>query len=395
MPKLASFATPIIILLMTITCGNRNEEVLKTYPEGEKQEVTVFTGRGQDRQQVSKTGYYSDGTVSFEEQYKDGEVVSYRAWWPEGERPTPIVLAAFREGIRESLATAGSTKRPKWAADLERPIDLNRASEEELQVLKGIGPVLAKRIIDYRNKHGDFQTIGELTMVKGIGPKLLMRWELFITVSPDTEAQGAVREMNDREVTGETGYGSDGARQLSAGEIRTIKHELADYRGEPAAPEEVILMETSAGIIKLRLFTDVAPGHSDNFKRLANSGFYDSTTFHRVIPGFMIQGGDINSRSSDRTTHGTGGPGYMIDAEFNPRPHVKGTLAMARVGQDPNSAGSQFYIALGRLNRLDNQYTVFGQVTEGLEVVDAIAAAPTDNRDNPINPQRILKVRVE
>ncbi|MCK4579574.1 MAG: peptidylprolyl isomerase [Candidatus Marinimicrobia bacterium] len=153
-------------------------------------------------------------------------------------------------------------------------------------------------------------------------------------------------------------------------------------------------METSAGAIKLRLYTDVAPGHSNNFKKLANSGFYDSTTFHRIVPGFVIQGGDINSRDNNRQNDGSGSPGYNVDAEFNPRPHVKGTLAMAR-SQDPHSAGSQFYIALDRLTRLDNNYTVFGEVIEGLDVVDTIAGAARDKRDNPINPQRIYRVRVE
>ncbi|UCH64281.1 MAG: peptidylprolyl isomerase [Fidelibacterota bacterium] len=152
-------------------------------------------------------------------------------------------------------------------------------------------------------------------------------------------------------------------------------------------------METSAGTIKLRLFTDVAPGHSNNFKRLANFGYYDSTTFHRVVPDFVIQGGDILSRDAKRANDGTGSPGYTIPAEFNPRPHRKGTLAMAR-SRDPNSAGSQFYIALSRLPQLDNQYSVFGEVIGGLAVVDSIATAATDSRDNPVQPQRIFRVRV-
>ncbi|MQY64842.1 MAG: peptidylprolyl isomerase [Calditrichaeota bacterium] len=152
-------------------------------------------------------------------------------------------------------------------------------------------------------------------------------------------------------------------------------------------------METSAGTIKLRLFIDVASGHSNNFKRLANFGYYDSTTFHRVIPGFVIQGGDLLSRDAQRANDGTGDPGYTIPAEFNPRPHRKGTLAMAR-SSDPNSASSQFYIALSRLPQLDNRYTVFGEIIEGMAVVDSIAAAETDSGDNPVQPQRIFRVRV-
>ena len=192
----------------------------------------------------------------------------------------------------------------------------------------------------------------------------------------------------------EISYDSDGIRHLVPDEINRIIAGLAEYQGEPATAQDTVVMETSVGTIKLILFTDVAPRHSDNFKRLANSGYYDSTTFHRVVPGFVIQGGDILSRDASRRNDGMGGPGFNVPAEFNPRPHKKGTLAMAR-GTDPNTAGSQFYIALRRLPRLDNNYTVFGEVIEGMEVVDGITTAPTDAGDNPIYPQRILNVRVE
>ena len=202
------------------------------------------------------------------------------------------------------------------------------------------------------------------------------------------------RDYTGPEVSSEQSYDSDGAELLSAAGVAEIIANLRDYKGEPATDDDVVTMETSAGIIKLRLFTDMTPGHANNFKRLANFGFYDGVKFHRVIPDFVIQGGDILSRDTHRGNDGTGDAGYSIDAEFNPRPHVKGTLAMAR-SKDPHSAGTQFYLALGRLAQLDNKYTVFGEVTEGLEVLDAIAAAPTDQADNPLIPQRILKVRVE
>ena len=103
---------------------------------------------------------------------------------------------------------------------------------------------------------------------------------------------------------------------------------------------EVAVIETALGNIELEFLEDIAPGHTQNFKDLANKGFYDGTIFHRVIPGFMIQGGDPNSKSEDRSSHGTGGPGYTINAEFNDTPHDRGVLSMAR-SQDPNSAGSQ------------------------------------------------------
>lgn len=153
-----------------------------------------------------------------------------------------------------------------------------------------------------------------------------------------------------------------------------------------------VVIETKFGNIELKLFPDIAPGHVENFLKLAKSSFYDGTIFHRVIPGFMIQGGDPNSKGEDKSTHGTGGPGYAIDAEFNDKPHVRGTLSMAR-SRDPDSAGSQFFIVVKKSSFLDHQYTVFGVVVSGLEVVDEIVSQKKDARDNPI--ERIeMKIRV-
>lgn len=137
------------------------------------------------------------------------------------------------------------------------------------------------------------------------------------------------------------------------------------------------------GEIVLRFFPDVAPNHVNNFVKLAKQGFYNGTTFHRVIPGFMIQGGDPNSKNPDRSTHGMGGPGYRIKAEFNSRPHKRGTLSMARAN-DPDSAGSQFFICVADANFLDWQYTVFGEVVSGMEVVDRVVNMKRDGRDNPL-----------
>lgn len=180
---------------------------------------------------------------------------------------------------------------------------------------------------------------------------------------------------------------------LDSLEIGSIISGLQNYIGAPATEDDIAILETSLGTIKLRLFTDVAPKHSDNFKRLANYGFYDGTTFHRVVPGFVIQGGDLLSRDGNRGNDGQGGPGYTLEAEFNTRIHRKGILAMAR-GSDPNSAGSQFYIALRRLPNLDNQYTVFGEVVVGMDVVDAIVSIRTDAKDSPVEPVVILNAFV-
>ena len=136
------------------------------------------------------------------------------------------------------------------------------------------------------------------------------------------------------------------------------------------------------GDIQLKFYPELAPNHAKNLVKLANEQFYHGTTFHRVIPGFMIQGGDPNSKNPDRSSHGTGGPGYRVAAEFNKQPHKRGVLSMARA-QDPNSAGSQFFICVSDANFLDGQYTAFGEVVSGMELVDRIVAVKRDDRDNP------------
>lgn len=137
------------------------------------------------------------------------------------------------------------------------------------------------------------------------------------------------------------------------------------------------------GEIVLKFHPDVAPGHVNNFIKLAKEGFYDGTTFHRVIPGFMIQGGDPNSKTADRSSHGMGGPGYKVKAEFNSLPHKRGIVSMARAN-DPDSAGSQFFICVSDANFLDWQYTVFGEVESGMDVADRIVNMKRDGRDNPL-----------
>ncbi len=153
------------------------------------------------------------------------------------------------------------------------------------------------------------------------------------------------------------------------------------------------IIETKFGDIELRFFPEVAPNHVNNFIELAKKGFYDGTTFHRVIPGFMIQGGDPNSKSHDKSMQGMGGPGYELKAEFNDKPHKRGALSMAR-SANPDSAGSQFFICVADSHFLDKQYTVFGEVVSGIEVVDKIVSQPRDGNDNP--DERIeMKVKIE
>jgi len=156
--------------------------------------------------------------------------------------------------------------------------------------------------------------------------------------------------------------------------------------------ETKAVIETTFGNIELIFFPEVAPNHVNNFLELAKKGFYDGTTFHRVIPGFMIQGGDPNSKDQDKSKHGMGGPGYTVKAEFNDKPHKRGTLSMAR-SSNPDSAGSQFFICVADSPFLDKQYTVFGEVVSGIEVVDKIVSQPRDKRDNPLERTEI-KVKV-
>ncbi len=157
--------------------------------------------------------------------------------------------------------------------------------------------------------------------------------------------------------------------------------------------KEVAVIETIHGTIKFEFFEDKAPGHAKNFKDLTNKNFYDGTTFHRVIPGFMIQGGDPNSKSDNRSSHGSGGPGYSIDAEFNDTKHVRGVLSMAR-SQEPNSAGSQFFICVKDSFFLDGEYTAFGRVVEGMDVADKIVNESRDSNDNPEERMEIKSVSI-
>ena len=152
------------------------------------------------------------------------------------------------------------------------------------------------------------------------------------------------------------------------------------------------VIETKYGDITLKFFPGVAPNHVKNFIDLSKKGFYDGTIFHRVIPGFMIQGGDPNTKGPDRSTYGMGGPGYTLKAEFNSMPHKRGTLSMARSG-NPDSAGSQFFICVADAPFLDHQYTVFGEVVSGMDVADKIVNLPRDSADDPL--ERVeMKVKI-
>jgi len=154
------------------------------------------------------------------------------------------------------------------------------------------------------------------------------------------------------------------------------------------AQEQVVVLDTPQGRIVIELDPDAAPRTCENFTKLVSDGFYNHTVFHRVIPNFIIQGGDPNSKSDDRATYGKGDPGYTLPAEIKLK-HDIGAVAMARLPDSVNpkrdSNGSQFYICAASCPSLDNSYTVFGHVIKGLDIVDKIANQPRDQRDNPLS----------
>ncbi|WP_083249362.1 peptidylprolyl isomerase [Brachyspira hampsonii] len=163
---------------------------------------------------------------------------------------------------------------------------------------------------------------------------------------------------------------------------------------KPKTSKEHLFIETNFGTIEIAFFPEKAPKHVEAIKKLANEGFYDGTLFHRVIPGFMIQGGDPLSKQPNRALHGTGGPNFVIPAEFNDVSHKRGICSMAR-GTSINSAGSQFFICVADSPFLDGQYTVWGEVVSGMDVADKIVALKRDANDNPLEPAKMNRVYVK
>jgi peptidyl-prolyl cis-trans isomerase B (cyclophilin B) len=162
----------------------------------------------------------------------------------------------------------------------------------------------------------------------------------------------------------------------------------------PANTNEVAVITTTEGAMVIEFWPDVAPKTVENFKKLANQGFYDGTCFHRVIKGFMIQGGDpLTKDPSKEGAWGTGGPGYQIKAEFNNHSHTRGVISMAR-SNDPDSAGSQFFICHGSPTFLDHQYTTFGKLIKGDDVLEKIGTTPTHPQDRPDKRMGIVSIKI-
>ena len=161
------------------------------------------------------------------------------------------------------------------------------------------------------------------------------------------------------------------------------------------SPNEVAVIKTSEGDMVVQFWTDAAPNTVENFKKLARQGFYDGTIFHRIVKGFMIQGGDPNSKDpAKENSYGEGGPGYNIKAEFNDHDHERGMISMAR-GPDPDSAGSQFFLCLAPVRRLDHQYTTFGKLIKGDDVLGKIGDTPVTRNSTGENSKPTKRVTIE
>jgi cyclophilin family peptidyl-prolyl cis-trans isomerase len=217
---------------------------------------------------------------------------------------------------------------------------------------------------------------------------------------PAADAQAPVAESTDAiagatEATDDAAVPAEGAEAAEATSAEpTATAPVAEKATEKPASyyvDKVVELRTDLGTIAIRFFPDVAPNHVKNFIDLSESGFYDGTRFHRIIPGFVIQGGDPNTKAGDPSTWGTGGSGRRLKAEFNAIPHKRGILSMAR-SMEPDSASSQFFVCVAPAPALDNQYTVFGEVVSGMDVVDKIVAGP---RTGPRNDQAVNPVAIK
>jgi cyclophilin family peptidyl-prolyl cis-trans isomerase len=225
---------------------------------------------------------------------------------------------------------------------------------------------------------------------------------LMVSCSPARQENAATATQSDTSVASQAQpAAADTAAQSDESQPQFSSSKTASKASKGAKKEKsmsdykdkVAEIHTSAGEIDIRFFPDVAPNHVKNFIDLAESGFYNGTKFHRVIPGFMVQGGDPNTKTPNTSSWGMGGSGKNVKAEFNNVSHKRGIVSMAR-SNDPNSASSQFFIVVKDSTFLDKQYTVFGQVTKGMDVADKIVSAPRNAQDRPDSPVSITSIKI-
>jgi cyclophilin family peptidyl-prolyl cis-trans isomerase len=212
--------------------------------------------------------------------------------------------------------------------------------------------------------------------------------------SENTEMQKTENQTETQTMTQSQTTTTNNTQQMDTTKPKTDTTEQTKKENDRGKESNIVVLETSMGDITIELYPKDAPKHCANFKKLVNEGFYDGTAFHRVIPGFMIQGGDPNSKDDDRSNDGLGGPGYTIPAEIKLK-HELGSVAAARLGDQVNpkreSSGSQFYIVVGDASHLDGQYTVFGKVIKGEDVAINISKVKRDARDNPLEKVEIKR----
>jgi cyclophilin family peptidyl-prolyl cis-trans isomerase len=213
---------------------------------------------------------------------------------------------------------------------------------------------------------------------------------LSLQCGKKTETSDSVKKDNNTQTQSQT---TNTTTNTMKTDTNRVKNDTTNQESDKES--DTVIMETSTGTMTIELYPKDAPLHVANFKKLVNSKFYEGCQFHRVIPNFMIQGGDPNTKGDDKSTYGQGGPGYTIPAEIKLK-HEKGSLAAARLGDQMNpkreSSGSQFYIVTGDASHLDGQYSVYGKVIKGLDVADKIQNVKRDERDCPIEKVVIKKV---
>ncbi len=217
---------------------------------------------------------------------------------------------------------------------------------------------------------------------------------LYFISCGDKKTENTDTEKKDNQTQTQLTNTTDNTQKMDTVKPKTDTTAATQKDTARGKESNIIILETSMGDITLELLPKDAPKHVANFKKLVSEGYYDGTSFHRVIPGFMIQGGDPNSKDNDKSNDGVGGTGYTIPAEIKAK-HVLGSVAGARLGDAVNpkkeSSGSQFYIVTGEASHLDGEYTVFGKVTGGMDIALKIEKVKRDGRDNPIEKVTIKR----